>query len=218
MCSEVPKNLNVSHASTLPLGATSFQVSADPDAVIALTVEEMDTIKIIGIGTGTGAPSNITIEPQNAPRIMTVTVTKPNHARYSATVYIPWNGGYTQYGSGLAGSGGHVPDLDGAGEPIYGGGIEINLAGGLGGANGILYVGLSAANLPILGGHLLVFPIQASLPVVLGGSPGVPGDGSFSIPGTLFLSNLSLFMQVFLADPGAVMGVSMSNGLEILFP
>jgi hypothetical protein len=123
-----------------------------------------------------------------------------------------------QYGSGLAGSGGYVPDLSGKGDPIYGGEITLDLTQGLGGTEGLMYAGLSPASLPILGGELLVFPIEAVIPIALQGSPGVPGDGSFSIGATTYFADLSLYFQVFLVDPGAPMGVSMSKGLEIVYP
>ena len=127
-------------------------------------------------------------------------------------------GTFTPYGAGLKGSGGFVPDLFGSGKVQYGSPISIDLAGGLGGTNGFLYIGLNAAALPFLGGTLLVFPFNAAVPIVLAGQPGVPGDGSFTLTGTPYITGLSIYLQVLLADPGAVKGVSMSNGLEIAFP
>jgi len=127
-------------------------------------------------------------------------------------------GTITQYGSGLVGSGGFVPDLDGSGTPLYGEDITLELSNGLGGTPGYLYIGPSAASLPVFGGTLLVYPLQMILPVVLDGVSGVPGVGSFTFTGTAYLSNIALYFQVFLADPGAVKNVSMSNGLEIVFP
>lgn len=218
MNSEVPQPLSVTHASTLPLGVASFQITADQDAFIALTVEDAFEQTIIGTDVATGALQNVTITPQNEARIMTVTVTKPNHYRYTGKVYIPGLGGFTPYGQGLAGSGGYVPALSGSGEPIFGGDITIDLQDALGGTNGFLYLGLGQASIPLLGGQFLVYPLQLALPIVCSGSAGVPGAGSFSIPTEVGATNVTLYMQVLLADPGAVKGVSMSNGLEFVLP
>jgi hypothetical protein len=149
---------------------------------------------------------------------MTVTVTKPNHYRYTGSVYIPEAGSMTAYGNGLAGSGGFVPDLSGTGEAIYGGEITVELTQGLGATNGFLYIGPGSASYPLFGGELLVFPITISIPITLSGSSGVPGAGSFSLSSTVFAGDLTLYLQVFLNDPGAPHDVSMSNGLEIDLP
>ena len=127
-------------------------------------------------------------------------------------------GSFTKYGSGLAGSAGYVPDLSGSGDLIYGEEITIELKDGLGGTNGVIFAGLSQASLPCMGGTLLVFPIAATFPVVLGGTPGAPGSGYLDLKTTPYITGLSINIQVLLADPGAPNGVSMSNGLEIEFP
>ncbi|GAB4337463.1 MAG: hypothetical protein Kow0037_20260 [Calditrichia bacterium] len=82
--SEVPQNLTVQHSAILYAGQTSFSVTADQDAFIALTVNG----EIIGTGVGTGAPVNITIPPQTPGNEMLVTVTKQNHYRYQQKVMI----------------------------------------------------------------------------------------------------------------------------------
>jgi photosystem II stability/assembly factor-like uncharacterized protein len=127
-------------------------------------------------------------------------------------------GSFIPYGTGLAGSGGFVPDLEGTGKVTYGGEVAVELTGGLGGTNGLVYVGLSSSSYPFLGGTLLVYPIDLVVPVVLDGLSGNPGGGSFSIPFTAYFQGLSIYIQVLLADSAAVRGVSMSNGLEIAFP
>ncbi len=219
MNSEVPQALSVSHASSMPLGAYSFDVTADHGSFIALTVEEQDrTVKIIGTGFGTGFPAEIPVaSPQNEARIMTVTVTKPNHYRYSDTVFIPGPGAFTQYGSGLAGTGGYVPDLDGTGIPIFGNNITVEFTNGLGGAGGLVYIGLAQVNLPFMGGNLLALP-NIALPITMGGTSGTPGAGSLSLPATPYIADVNVYLQFFLQDGAAPKGVSMSNGLEIEFP
>lgn len=81
---QVPQNLTVSHASTLMSGVTSFTVTANDSAIIALTVNN----EIIGVGLGTGSPVNITIPGQAVGNTMIVTVTKVNYYRYSASVLV----------------------------------------------------------------------------------------------------------------------------------
>jgi len=89
--SEIPQNLTVNHASTLPTGQTYFTVTANISSVIALTVNG----EIIGVAAGTGSPVNITIPGQNPPDTMLVTITKANYYRYEA--YVPVVSGSSAY-------------------------------------------------------------------------------------------------------------------------
>ncbi|MFH2000231.1 MAG: C25 family cysteine peptidase, partial [Planctomycetota bacterium] len=218
LCSEVPQALNVTHASTLDFGATTLQVTVDENAQITVSVKDAyGKVSILGTAVGTGSPVGIALsEPQTEPRVLTVVVTKPNHIRYMGHVYVPEAGTLTQYGSGLAGTGGFVPELDGTGVPIFSGEFKVDLTQGLGGASALMYLGLASSNYPFMGGHLLVYPVDFTIPLVLGGSGA--GGGGFSIPVEAFLMNVTLYVQVFNADPEAPFGVAMSNGLEIHFP
>jgi len=128
-------------------------------------------------------------------------------------------GTITQYGQGLAGSGGFVPELDGSGDVIYGGQVTVGLVNGLGGAQGTIVVGPSGANYPVLGGTLLVgYPFIGKIPIVLDGTPGVPGAGTWSQSATQYVSNTAFYVQAFIYDSGAAQGVAMSNGLELVYP
>ena len=82
--SEIPQNLTVSHAPTLPEGQIYCTVTADDSSVIALIVDG----DIIGVAEGTGSPVNITISPQVEGDTVLVTVTKANYYRYEADVPI----------------------------------------------------------------------------------------------------------------------------------
>jgi PKD repeat protein len=84
MYSEVPQNLAVSHNSSHSSDATSFSVSANDGAFIALTIEG----EIVGTATATGAPVSINIGTQTPGKKMFVTITKQNYYRYSAEVNI----------------------------------------------------------------------------------------------------------------------------------
>ncbi len=82
--SEVPQNLSVSHASSLTAGVTVFNVTANDNSIIALTVNG----EIIGVAEGTGGPVAITILPQTPGNTMKITITKANYYRYEADVPI----------------------------------------------------------------------------------------------------------------------------------
>jgi len=128
------------------------------------------------------------------------------------------SGTITQYGAGLAGSGGFIPALNGMGKVISGLPITIEIKNGLGGTNGLLLAGLNKSNIPIRGGALLVYPLGAIIPISLNGNPGAPGGGGFSVTGAANAVGVTLYIQAFLVDQGAVKGLSMTNGLEIDYP
>jgi len=92
--SEVPQNLTVSHDDILYMDETTFEVTADADALIALSVNG----ELLGTGTGTTAPVSITIPAQAPPDQVLVTVTKQNYFRYEAYVEVlPATGPYVVY-------------------------------------------------------------------------------------------------------------------------
>jgi|WetSurMetagenome_2_1015567.scaffolds.fasta_scaffold10542_3 hypothetical protein len=90
--SEVPQNLTVNHAAAVIAGATQFAVTANAGSFIALSING----NILGTGTGTGSPVNITIPGTQVPgQTMNVVITKQNYYRYQGTVnVIPASGPY----------------------------------------------------------------------------------------------------------------------------
>lgn len=78
----IPETLAVSHDATINGGQTSFTVTANDSAIIALTVAG----EIIGVAEGTGGPVTINISNLSAGDTMIVTVTKAAYRRYSAKV------------------------------------------------------------------------------------------------------------------------------------
>lgn len=129
----------------------------------------------------------------------------------------------TSYGVGLAGTGGAVPVLSSTGGPLRAGNSEWawtmdNLVGG---GIGILFASTQPANLPFFGGTILINPSNAAssrFPFFANGSVGVGGVGSAQVAFPVAPSSvvgLTLFNQFGVLDPGAVSGVSLSNGLEV---
>jgi Tol biopolymer transport system component len=127
---------------------------------------------------------------------------------------------FTEFGTGLAGTGGYVPHLSGIGGWCEAGIWEVDIADGLGRANGHLWVGLGRTNgINLFGGTFYVdfsqpiFPI----PIRLFGAAGVGGAGSLTIPGINVenLGEISIFLQATLIDAHAIKGVSMTNALEL---
>jgi subtilisin-like proprotein convertase family protein len=80
--SEVPQELTVSHQGVLPVGAATFQVTADEGSMIALTVDG----EIVGVAEGTGAPLTMAVDPVSVPGTARLTVTKANYYRHSEDV------------------------------------------------------------------------------------------------------------------------------------
>jgi len=128
-------------------------------------------------------------------------------------------GGWIAYGAGLAGKGGFVPRLSGAGCDNIGGSITITLDHAVGSANATLFIGLSKTSVPFKGGSFLVGNVLLSLGLGLGGPPGVAGAGALTLPAALpndpLLQGVSVFLQAGSQDPAAVKGVSLTQGLEL---
>jgi PKD repeat protein len=82
--SEIPQDLTVMHNPILYAGVTSFDVTANEDSFIALTVNG----EIIGTAEGTGVPVTITIPGQVPPDQMLVTITLQNYYRYEALINV----------------------------------------------------------------------------------------------------------------------------------
>jgi subtilisin-like proprotein convertase family protein len=89
--SEVPQDLTVSHQGVLPVGATTFNITADAGSMIALTVGD----EIVAVAEATGAPQDLIVTPVMAPGEATLTVTKANYYRHSETVLVIYPVTYT---------------------------------------------------------------------------------------------------------------------------
>lgn len=129
------------------------------------------------------------------------------------------SGAWMAYGAGLAGSGAFVPRLVGGGCPEVGGAFTLGFDRALGAASGVLFVGLAPAAVPFKGGTFHVGALLLSVPMAVGGAPGVPGVGALTLPATLpadpLLAGASVYLQVGFIDGGAVAGASLSKGLRM---
>lgn len=128
-------------------------------------------------------------------------------------------GGWLPYGAGLAGTGNFVPTLTGTGCPSIGSLFSLNIAHGVGGAAGALFVGLAPTGVPFKGGTFYVGGVVLQMGLSLGGTAGVGDAGSLVQPAGLpldpLLQGVQVYLQVLLQDLGAVKDVSMSNALRI---
>jgi hypothetical protein len=123
-------------------------------------------------------------------------------------------GAFALTGPGIAGAGGTVPQLTGAGDLSPGGaGFTLFVQLVDGSANGFLFVSLSEADLPFKGGVFDPAPILLQLPLA------VDPDGMLAfaagIPAGPF-GGMSLVTQALFADGAAVEGVSATNGLRLV--
>jgi hypothetical protein len=129
------------------------------------------------------------------------------------------SGGWIPYGVGLKGKGDLVPKLTGAGCAEPGSAITLNLGNAVGGASSALFVGLSSAALPFKGGTFRVGALLLTLNLPLGGTPGLAGAGTLTLPTSLpalpALTGTSIFLQGACADAAAVQGVALTQGLEL---
>jgi len=82
LISEVPQNLTVVHMPNMMAGVSTFTITANDSAIVALTVNG----EIIGAAMATGNPQSIIIAPQIPGTNVVVTVTKQNYYRYQMTV------------------------------------------------------------------------------------------------------------------------------------
>lgn len=130
-------------------------------------------------------------------------------------------GSSQSYGSATSGSGGLTPSLTVVGTPCVGNALSgLSLQNGLGGASTMLLVGLAPLDtwLPEYAGTVYVQPHAVSV-FPIGGTPGVPGTGTFSlsipIPNDPGLAGKSFFLQAVSTDPGAAKGRSFTQGLRV---
>lgn len=127
-------------------------------------------------------------------------------------------GSTASYGAGLAGSGNYVPYMAVNGCPAVGTAFTLDITSVRGAASGMMFVGLTQTAVPLLGGQFLVGSLVLSLPIAVGGTPGANAAGGLSLPVTLTdpaLTGLTITLQSAFFDSGAVLGVSLTNGVTM---
>ena len=88
---EMPQNLNVVHNPVMVTGVPTFDVSADENSLIALTLNG----EIVGVAEGTGSTVSIDVPVITPGNVVTLTVTKQNYYRYTAQIQVvPAEGPY----------------------------------------------------------------------------------------------------------------------------
>ncbi|MHC4893178.1 MAG: FG-GAP repeat domain-containing protein [Planctomycetota bacterium] len=132
-------------------------------------------------------------------------------------------GSLRQFGSGSLGTGDLSPLL-GASGPLSVGSPDAaaRLVRGVGGAPAWIAVGDTEVELldaPLPGLTLYVDGLSDLLPVILGGTPGVAGEGELVIPLPIGpeLAGLSVYAEAFLVDAASPSLIAHSNGLELNF-
>jgi hypothetical protein len=130
-------------------------------------------------------------------------------------------GSATQWGQGAASAGGIVPLLGAASCPKIGKTLPLTVGRTLGGAQGLLVLGLNAGALPLYGGTLYVMPpfvLQAPFVADHGGSGSGAGLAEILIPvpAQPSLIGIPLEAQAAVFDPYAPMGVALSNALTLV--
>ena len=123
------------------------------------------------------------------------------------------------YGEGKPGTAGSLPHLLGKGFTSPGGSFELQLDNALGGAPGMLVIGVGKQ----LTGPFHVQTPLIEVPMLAGGAAGGPGAGSasfpFALPDDAGLVGIEITTQVLLLDPGAgapaPTKLAASNGLAL---
>jgi hypothetical protein len=129
--------------------------------------------------------------------------------------------GISTYGKGKAGTNGIVPSLGAAGHPLFGWDVTAQFRGFLPGSKAVVAVSGISADDPFLGGTLLI-GIDSStsfLQIEFPSGPLIGGAGNYdwtqTVPAEPQLDGRVMYIQAFDFDPGAVGGVSFSNGMKM---
>lgn len=132
-------------------------------------------------------------------------------------------GSVRQFGNGSLGTG-ELSPLLGASGPLSVGSpnATVRLVRGVGAAPAWIAVGDTEVELldaPLPGLTLYVDGLRDLLPVILGGTPGVAGEGELVIPLPIGpeLAGLSVYAEAFLLDAASPSLIAHSNGLELIF-
>ncbi len=138
----------------------------------------------------------------------------------SARVFLSVCGELGAYGSGCPGTGGFVPSLTVGGCAAAGGGIDVSIDNGMGGTIALVVIGTQPGSAPIGVGctFLMTLPVATAVAVPLPGTGPGAGTLSASVPLKIPLPSVTIYMQAFVIDPGAISGFAGSNGALVRIP
>jgi sugar lactone lactonase YvrE len=159
------------------------------------------TGNLIEVDPDSGAQSEV-IAAGGLPGALAITVIGPRHSA-----------SWANYGTGLAGTHG-VPFFTSQQDPVLGTSITLDLGNSYGQpTSGLIALGFQQASLHTgLGGDLLLIPALL-VPISFSyGSDSFP----WSIPNDPALFGFEIDLQAVEVDPGAVKGVSFTQGLQLL--
>lgn len=124
---------------------------------------------------------------------------------------------FVAFGTANRGSGNYRVSLMADSAPVQGTTPVLQVRGAVGGTIGILALGTTELDLPVLDAHLYTLPVVV-VPFVCGGAAGAAGAGSADIPipvGTAAaLAGSEVILQAAALDAGAPYGLAVSNGLK----
>lgn len=190
------------------------------DDTLYVSLTDGDLVRIRAAGAGSALIDSVPLTDSPADMVFSESLRRALLAQPGARDgldVIAYGGVFANYGPALAGSGGLAPRIAGSGNPTPGGPITIAVTQGLGAAPGVLLIGTSPIVFPFFGGTILALP-TGSVPHTLGGSAGVAGAGAKSFPFVIPIDTLGarLYFQGIYLDAGAVQGLSMTDGLEMV--
>jgi hypothetical protein len=141
------------------------------------------------------------------------------HAKWSAgTIHVIRGfglscGACSNYGTGLAGTGGVVPTVTWIGCPLANETTGVHVGKALPNSLGVLAIGFTQQAFPLFGGT-----IYNEASVVLAHLANAAGNFTFTLPVPPGITALPLFFQAAHFDAAAVQGFSLSNGLAMSIP
>lgn len=117
------------------------------------------------------------------------------------------------YGAGCPGTGGRAPVLVKSNDITGGGSAYIAVGGGLSGSAAVYLVGLGRMSIPLPGGCTLLLTPAPLMPL----AAGLDIHGRHSLKAALPAGVAgSIFLQAFVADPVSALGLSATNGVQLL--
>ena len=116
------------------------------------------------------------------------------------------------FGMGCGRTGGAVPRLTFTGCPTPNGCITLGLGNALPNATAVLLWGAKRAAIPFGPCTLLTAPVLVAMPIVVSGAGGSIND--LAVPATMSLGRLQT--QAVVLDAGAPLGLTASNGVEVV--